>query len=99
MRGFAAIRKARHPDRPSAGHSGSAGRKGRFVGPGGDYAGALALYQQALAGFQAANPMAAEPLTLFTRQMDAVSAQISCGGPGAGVTLDRTGLGLGLKRD
>ena len=57
---------------------------------GGDYAGALALYQQALAGFQAANPMAAEPLTLFTRKMDAVSAQMSSLGSVTSVTPGST---------
>lgn len=47
--------------------------KGDLLAAGGDYAGALALYQQALAKFLAANPKAAEPLTLFSRKMDAVS--------------------------
>jgi uncharacterized protein (TIGR03437 family) len=51
--------------------------KGDLLAAGGDYPGALALYQQALAKFLAANPKAAEPLTLFTRRMDAVSAMIA----------------------
>ena len=61
-----------------------------MLAAGGDYAGALALYQQALAGFQAANPMAAEPLTLFTRKMDAVSAQMSSLGSVTSVTPGST---------
>ena len=51
--------------------------KGDLLAAGGDYAGALALYQQALAKFLAANPNAAEPLTLFTRKMDAASAMLA----------------------
>ena len=51
--------------------------KADWLAAGGDYAGALALYQQALAKFLAANPKAAEPLTLFTRKIDAVSAMIA----------------------
>ena len=54
--------------------------KADLLAAGGDYAGALALYQQALAKFQAANPTAAEPLTLFTRKIDAVSATIASAG-------------------
>lgn len=54
--------------------------KADLLADGGDYAEALALYQQALATFQAANPKAAEPLTLFTRKIDAVSAKIAGAG-------------------
>jgi len=51
--------------------------KGDLLAAVGDYAGALALYQQATAKFVAANPMAAEPLTLFTLKMDAMTAKIA----------------------
>ena len=51
--------------------------KADLLAAGGDNAGALALYQQALAKFLAANPKATEPLTLFTRKIDAVSAKIA----------------------
>jgi uncharacterized protein (TIGR03437 family) len=51
--------------------------KGDLLAAGGDYAGALALYQQATAKFVAANPTAAEPLTLFTVKMDAMTAKIA----------------------
>jgi hypothetical protein len=51
--------------------------KGDLLAAVGDYAGALALYQQATAKFVAANPTAAEPLTLFTQKMDAMTAKIA----------------------
>ena len=54
--------------------------KADLLAAGGDYAGALALYQQALAAFLTANPKATEPLTLFTRKIDAVSAKIASAG-------------------
>jgi uncharacterized protein (TIGR03437 family) len=54
--------------------------KADLLAAGGDYAGALVLYQQALAAFQVANPKAAEPLTLYTRKIDAVSAKIASAG-------------------
>jgi uncharacterized protein (TIGR03437 family) len=54
--------------------------KADLLAAGGDNAGALALYQQALANFLAANPKAAEPLTLFTRKIDAASAKIASAG-------------------
>lgn len=43
----------------------------------GDYAGALSLYQQTLDKFLAANPNPAEPLTLFTRPIEAMYAKIA----------------------
>jgi uncharacterized protein (TIGR03437 family) len=54
--------------------------KADWLAAGGDNAGALALYQQALANFLTANPKAAEPLTLFTRKIDAASAKIASAG-------------------
>jgi uncharacterized protein (TIGR03437 family) len=54
--------------------------KADLLAAGGDNAGALALYQQVLAAFLAANPKATEPLTLFTRRIDAVSAKIASAG-------------------
>ena len=42
----------------------------------GDYADAIALYEQTLSSFLAANPNADEPLILFTRPIDDVAAKI-----------------------
>lgn len=52
----------------------------------GDYAGALSLYQQTLTNFLAANPKAAEPLTLLTRPIEAMYAKIAQQQAGATVT-------------
>ena len=51
--------------------------KADLLAAGGDYAGALALYQQTLEKFLAANPTADEPLTLFTKPIDGVSAKLA----------------------
>jgi uncharacterized protein (TIGR03437 family) len=50
--------------------------KGDLLASQGDYSGALALYQQTLASFVAANPNADEPMTLLTRPVDAMVAKI-----------------------
>jgi hypothetical protein len=52
-------------------------RKADLLGAGGDYTGALGLYQQTLAMFQANNPDASEPLTLFTKAMADLSAKLA----------------------
>jgi uncharacterized protein (TIGR03437 family) len=51
--------------------------KADLLAAAGDYAGALALYQQTLTNFLAANPKAAEPLTALTRPIDAMYAKIA----------------------
>lgn len=51
--------------------------KGDLLSSTGDFAGARALYQQALDQFLAANPNVQEPLTLFTRKIDAASTRLA----------------------
>lgn len=58
--------------------------KGDLLAAAGDYSGALALYQQALDKFLAANPNAGEPLTLFNRPIDDMLAKIAAQQTGGG---------------
>jgi uncharacterized protein (TIGR03437 family) len=51
--------------------------KADLLADAGNYTGALALYQQTLDKFLAANPNAAEPLTFLTRPIDAMTAKIA----------------------
>ena len=61
--------------------------KADLLADAGDYAGALSLYQQTLTKFLAANPNAAEPLTLLTLPIDAVYAKIAQQQAGSGATV------------
>lgn len=63
--------------------------KADLLAAGGDYAGALSLYELTLSNFLIANPKAAEPLTLLTRPIDAMAAKVAARqqtGPGPTVT-------------
>jgi hypothetical protein len=51
--------------------------KAELLAGGGDYAGALAPYQQALDKLQARNPTPAEPLTLFVAPMKDLAAKLA----------------------
>jgi len=57
----------------------------------GNYSDALALYEQVLASFTAANPDAGEPLTLLTRPVDAMVANLISQQQGATVTTTAPG--------
>ncbi|MGO9228381.1 MAG: tetratricopeptide repeat protein, partial [Bryobacteraceae bacterium] len=61
--------------------------KGDLLAGAGDYAGALSLYQQTLTNFLAANPNAAEPLTLLARPIDAMYAKIAQQQASTGATV------------
>jgi len=61
--------------------------KGDLAAAAGDYAGALSLYQQTLTKFLAANPNAAEPVTMLARPIDAMYAKIAQQQASAGGTV------------